>query len=257
MLWDTAHALADAARPIALKYFRTNNMSLDNKLEAGFDPVTRADKEIEQAMREILARERPDDGILGEEFPDVVSNSGWTWVLDPIDGTRGFISGTPTWGVLIAVNQGAEPTLGMIDQPYTGERFCGGDGSACLIRDGARVDIQTRQCKTLADAILFSTFPEVGTTDEGAAFARVSQQCKLTRFGTDCYAYALLAAGQVDLVIEAGLNAYDIQGPMAVVQGAGGIVTNWQGSTAENGGQVIAAGNAEIHAAALEILNAR
>ncbi|MBL4750393.1 MAG: histidinol-phosphatase [Amylibacter sp.] len=253
-LFLVAHALADAARPIAMKYFRSPDQGLENKLEQGFDPVTIADKSIEREMRCILAKRRPDDGIMGEEYEDVTGTSGLTWVLDPIDGTRAFISGTPTWGVLIGLDAGQGPILGIVDQPFTDERFAGGFGAASWAHGGQTRDIRARKCAGLSDAVLFTTSPEIGTQDEADAFNRVSQACKLTRYGTDCYAYALLAAGHIDLVIEAGLNAYDIQGPIGVVQNAGGIVTNWQGGPAHMGGQVIAAGDARSHAAALILL---
>ena len=253
-LLDVAAELADAARPIALKHFRKPSLNVENKLNDGFDPVTIADKAIEQVMRRILAVRRPDDSILGEEYADVIGSTGLTWLLDPIDGTRSFICGTPTWGVLIGLDAGQGPILGIVDQPFTGERFAGGLGAASLTRDGKTNAIKVRKCKELRDAVLFTTFPEVGTPDERAAFEAVSKQCKLTRYGTDCYAYALLAAGQIDLVIEAGLNAFDIQGPMAVVQNAGGIVTNWQGGAAHMGGTAIAAGDAHVHAQALALL---
>jgi histidinol phosphatase-like enzyme (inositol monophosphatase family) len=254
-LWDVAHALADAARPIALQYFRSPDQGLENKLERGFDPVTVADKSIEREMRSILAKRRPDDGIMGEEYDDTVGTTGLTWVLDPIDGTRGFISGTPTWGVLIGLDAGKGPVLGIVDQPFTGERFFGGFGAASWARAGQTHAIAVRKCASVSDATLFTTMPDIGTAEEVAAFQRVSAQAKLTRYGTDCYAYALLAAGQIDLVIEAGLNAFDIQGPMGVVQNAGGIVTDWQGGPAHMGGQVIAAGDARVHLEALDILN--
>ena len=254
-LWDVAHALVDAARPIALQYFRTTEQNLENKLADGFDPVTIADKAIEKKMRSILAERRPDDGILAEEYENVTGTTGLTWVLDPIDGTRGFISGTPTWGVLIAVDAGDGPILGIIDQPYIGERFFGGFGKASLLHQSQERDLKVRKCANLSDAVVFTTFPEVGTDEEGIAFKRVANQTKLTRYGMDCYAYALLAAGQIDLVIEAGLNPYDIQGPIAVVEAAGGIVTDWQGGRAHGGGQVIAASDKHVHEQALKLLN--
>jgi len=249
-----AEEMADAARAVTLRYFRTD-MAVDNKETNGFDPVTAADREAEQAMRAVLAKRRPDDAIYGEEFGKSAGSTGLTWVLDPIDGTRAFISGAPSWGVLIGLDAGQGPVLGVVDQPYIGERFIGGFGKADMARGEACREIKTRPCAGLSDAILMTTFPEVGTKAEGAAFAAVSAQCKLTRFSLDCYAYAMLAIGQIDLVIEAGLNAYDVQGPIGVVQGAGGLVTDWQGGPAHNGGQIIAAGDARAHAAALEILN--
>ena len=250
----TAHALADAARIATLAHFRTADLSADTKEAARFDPVTVADRESELAMRAVLAARRPQDGILGEEFAATQGTSGLTWVLDPIDGTRGYLSGTPTWGVLISVRDADGVLYGLIDQPYIGERFEGGLGIARMQGPmGARV-LRTRPPRPLGDAILFSTFPEVGTDDEGAAFRRVVPQVRLVRYGTDCYAYALLAAGQIDLVIEAGLQAYDVQAPIAVITAAGGIVTGWDGAPCLNGGRVLAAANAQVHAAAMALL---
>ncbi len=248
------HLLADAARRETLKYFRTTDLSTDNKVADGYDPVTVADRAAERAMLDILAQERPDDAVLGEEYGAVSGTSGLTWVLDPIDGTRGFVSGTPTWGVLIAVGDADGPFFGIIDQPYIGERFIGGPGLATVTGPTGTHKLQTRKSRDLSEATVFTTFPEVGTKAEGAAFAQVSQKARLTRYGTDCYAYALVAAGQVDLVIEASLQAYDLQAPIAVVQAAGGIVTDWQGGPAHNGGRALAAANPEIHAQALEML---
>ncbi len=251
---EVAEMMADAARAAILPYFRQANLDTQNKLEAGFDPVTVADREAEKAMRAVLAAHRPDDGIWGEEFGKTPGRTGLTWVLDPIDGTRAFISGTPTWGVLIAVGDQDGPTTGIIDQPYIGERFVGSSGVAFSTGPQGQSQLGTRSTASLDQAFLFTTFPEVGTTKEATAFRAVADQVKLTRYGMDCYAYALLAAGQIDLVIEAGLNAYDIQAPIAVIHAAGGIVTDWQGNPAHEGGQVLAAANAEIHAAALNIL---
>ncbi len=249
-----AHALADAARPVTLAHFRASALAADNKVTAGFDPVTVADRGAEKAMREVLARERPDDAILGEEFGHQSGTTGLTWVLDPIDGTRGYISGTPTWGVLISVANAEGPVFGLIDQPYIGERFAGGFGVAELQGPAGLSVLQCRVARPLAQATVLTTFPEVGNAQEGAAFHAVASRAQLTRYGMDCYAYALLAAGQVDLVIEAGLNAYDIQAPIAVIEAAGGIVTDWTGGPAHEGGRAIAAANAEIHAEALAIL---
>lgn len=255
-LWQVALDLSRLVAPIGLKYFRALGLGVDNKLTDGFDPVTAADREIEKAIRQRLAEVRPDDAILGEEFGPKAGTSGLTWVIDPIDGTRAFIAGMPTWGTLIAVGPQSGPRLGLVSQPYIDECFIGGFGRAALIRAGQTSPIAVRSCSDLDQAVLFTTFPEVGTKAEEAAFRRVSAQCKLTRYGTDCYAYALLAAGQVDLVIEAGLNAYDIQGPLAVIEAAGGIVTDWTGGPAHQGGQVIAAGDARTHQAALKLLKA-
>lgn len=253
---EIAHLLADAARIAILPYFRRPDLEARNKQTDGFDPVTAADREAELAMRAVLARHRPDDGIWGEEFGRKPGRSTRTWVLDPIDGTRGFISGTPTWGVLIALSGADGPILGIIDQPYTGERFVGSPDVAEMTGPMGASALITRTTSSLDQAILFTTFPEVGTAADQAGFTAVSHKVKLTRYGMDCYAYALLAAGQIDLVIEAGLNAYDIQGPIAVIEAAGGIVTDWQGGAAHQGGRALAAANRPLHAAALEILRA-
>ncbi len=253
-LIGTAEALADTARATILPHFRRHDLTSDNKLEGGFDPVTIADRNAEAAMLDVLAERRPDDAILGEEFGAKPGTSGLTWVLDPIDGTRGFISGTPTWGVLIAVGGSDGPVLGVIDQPYIGERFVGGLGEARMTGPTGECALRTRDTGSLADAILFTTFPEIGTRTEGAAFRALSAGVKLTRYGMDCYAYALVAAGQIDLVVEAGLHAYDVQAPIAVIEAAGGIVTDWQGGPVHMGGRVLAAANAGIHADALKVL---
>lgn len=249
-----AEALADSARAETLRYFRTSELVADNKLAAGFDPVTEADCAAERAMRAVLAKLRPEDAILGEEYGKQAGTSGLTWVLDPIDGTRAYLSGTPTWGVLIAVDAGQGPVLGVIDQPHIGERFMGGFGRAWVDGPRARAPLRTRVARPLSEAILFSTFPEVGTEEERMAFHRLAGQVRLTRYGTDCYAYALVAAGQIDLVVEAGLQTYDVQAPIAVIEAAGGVVTDWRGRPAHGGGRVLAAANAAIHAEALAIL---
>ncbi|MEL6639937.1 MAG: histidinol-phosphatase [Pseudomonadota bacterium] len=253
-LLRVAHLAADAARPVTLRYFRQPGLLAENKDKTRFDPVTEADRAAEKAMRAVIAKERPDDGIIGEEFGVTPGRSGFTWIFDPIDGTRGYIAGTPTWGVLVSVADQTGPLLGIIDQPYIGERFVGGFASAKCAGPAGDQPLKCRATASLADATIMTTFPEVGTPAEGRAFHAVAREAKLTRYGMDCYGYALVASGQVDLVIEAGLQPYDIHAPIAVVEAAGGIVTNWQGGAAHHGGQVIAAGNREIHAAALAIL---
>ncbi|MEL6585996.1 MAG: histidinol-phosphatase [Pseudomonadota bacterium] len=252
-LRQVAYRMADAARRVTLQHFRTP-IDVTSKTD-GFDPVTIADQDAEAAMRAILAEARPDDGILGEEAAAVAGTSGLTWVLDPIDGTRGFISGTPTWGVLIALQDGTGPIYGLIDQPFIGERFEGDGSGALWSRGELSRPLSTRRTATLAEATILTTFPEVGTPAEGAAFHRVAAQCRLTRYGMDCYGYALLAAGHVDLVIEAGLQPYDIAAPIAVVQAAGGVLTDWSGAAAHGGGTAIAAATPALHTAALELLS--
>ena len=193
-LVEVAHALADAARGPVLKHFRSDELTADNKLAGGFDPVTIADRESEAAMRAVLAKMRPADGILGEEAERIEGTSGLTWVLDPIDGTRAFISGAPVFGVLIALHDGTRPILGVIDQPYIGERFIGVPGAetpgADLLRGDTGRSLHTRS-RALAEATLLSTFPEVGSAKDRQGFEAVRDRAKLTRYGLDCYGYAL------------------------------------------------------------------
>ncbi len=253
-LHGVAARMADAARDAILPYFRQVGLATETKETHEFDPVTEGDRAGERAMRAVLADLRPEDGILGEEYGAEAGTSGLTWTLDPIDGTRGFISGTPTWGVLISLSDSEGPFLGVIDQPYIGERFVGGLGTAHVDGPLGRAAMRVKTTKALAEATILTTFPEVGTPEDGAAFARVAGQCKLTRYGMDCYGYALLAAGQVDLVIEAGLAPYDICAPIAVVEAAGGIITDWEGGPVHDGGRSLAAATPELHAAAMAFL---
>jgi myo-inositol-1(or 4)-monophosphatase len=252
-LWDTAIAVADAGRAETLPRFRTA-LEVESK-RADFDPVTEADRAAEAAMRRVIVSRRPHDAVLGEEEDDRHGTTGLTWVLDPIDGTRGFVSGTPVWGVLTALSDAEGPRLGVIDQPFTGERWEGGAGRALWSRGGESRPLGVRGTRRFEEATLLSTFPEIGTGEEREAFARVASRVRLVRYGLDCYAYGLLALGQVDLVIEAGLQPYDIAAPIAVVRAAGGIVTDWNGGPAHYGGRAVAAATPELHAAALELLH--
>lgn len=251
---EIAQRAADAAREAILPFFRSRDLVQHNKVQSGFDPVTEADRAAEEAIRAIVREARPQDSILGEEFGFYSGTSGLTWVLDPIDGTRGFISGTPTWGVLIAVSDAEGPFYGLIDQPYIGERFIGSPIVARMSGPHGSSMLATRATQDLSEATVFTTFPELGTEADARAFRAVADRAKLTRYGMDCYAYALLAAGQIDLVIEAELQPYDIQAPIAVIKAAGGIVTDWAGGPAHNGGTALAAANAEIHAQAMSVL---
>jgi histidinol phosphatase-like enzyme (inositol monophosphatase family) len=259
VLLATAHALADAAGNVIRPYFR-KAIAVDNKAAKGFDPVTIADKAAEQAMRALIAKLHPDHGIIGEEFDDVAGDGRYNWILDPIDGTRAFISGYPLWGTLIGLIDGAKPLAGMMDQPYTRERFWaapGGRTKGARFRgpDGKECAIATRACPKLADAVLACTSPDMFTTPaERAGFDNVSKRTKLTRFGGDCYAYCMLAAGHVDLVIEASLKSVDIMPLVPIIEAAGGVVTTWDGGSAIRGGAIIAAGDANLHAAAMKLL---
>ena len=258
-LTDLACRLADAAGAASLPHFRTRGLDTGNKKDdGGFDPVTIADRAAEAAIRAILATERPDDSILGEEQAATSGSSGLTWVIDPIDGTRAFISGLPTWGTLIALDDGKTGRIGIVDQPHIGERFVGvnshGSKRAWLTHRGATHPITTRKCPDLAAATLFTTTPDMFAPREWEGYRKVEARVRLARYGVDCYAYALVALGHVDLVIEAALNSYDIAGPAALIQAAGGIVTDWTGGDCRWGGRAIAAGDPAVHAQAIEIL---
>jgi len=251
-----ANRLADSAAHETLRFFRSDKLQSNNKIkDGGFDPVTVADRNAEKSMREILQNLRPLDSIIGEEFGTKHGQNDLSWVLDPIDGTRAYICGATSWGTLIGIERDGHPVFGIIDQPYLGERFIGGLGLSELKTNSSTSPLKTRRSNMLDEAILLTTFPEIGTAQERLSFEKVRDNVKLTRYGLDCYGYALLALGQVDLVIEAGLNRYDISAPIAVVEAAGGIVTNWQGGSIHDGGQVIAAGDRAIHAQAVELLN--
>jgi histidinol phosphatase-like enzyme (inositol monophosphatase family) len=253
---DTANAMADAAREVILPRFRSNTLIAENKSLHSFDPVTDADKDAEKVMISELKKRRPTDGVFGEEFGELNGESLYRWVLDPIDGTRAFIAGAPTWGVLISLEKlGAGPIFGIIDQPYIGERFFGGLGLAEYKRRDESIELLTSNVDEIENAILLSTFPEIGTEKDRKAFERVSENVKLTRYGLDCYGYALVAMGTADLVIEAGLSTYDIQAPACVIEAAGGVVTDWDGKTVINDGRIIAASNEKLHKKALERLN--
>ncbi len=253
-LITTANKLADSAREAIMPLFRTNQLDTISKETLRFDPVTKADKLAELAMRKVLKKIRPEDGIIGEEFKNIEGKSGLTWVLDPIDGTKAFISGTPTWGVLIALSDTEGPFLGIIDQPYISERFIGGLGKATCIGPSGKRLLKTSIVNNLKDSTLFTTFPEIGGEKDYRGFRAVHDRVKLVRYGMDCYAYGLLAAGQIELVIEANLQTYDIQAPIAVIEASGGVVTNWLGTSAHSGGQVVAAANVELLNEVLPIL---
>lgn len=253
-----ASRCADAAGAAIRPHFRQNPATDDKTGDAvgQFDPVTVADKAAEEAIRALIDKERPDDAILGEEFGVREGTSGATWVIDPIDGTRAFIAGMPTWGTLIGYHDGAKPAIGIMDQPFVGDRFIGWPGGAALLRGDKVTPLKTRTCSTLSDAIFACTTPELFTTPhEQSAYDTLLRETKMLRLGTDCYAYCLLAHGFIDIVLEAGLKPFDIQALIPIVEGAGGKVTDWNGNSAENGGQVLAAGDPRLHEQVLKLLH--
>lgn len=247
-----AHALADAARPIAARYFRTG-IAVDDKSDES--PVTAADREAETAMRELLERHVPDHGVFGEEHGAVRTDAEYVWVLDPIDGTKAFITGLPLFGTLIGLFHRGKPVLGIIDQPIMGERWLGVEGQRSTL-NGA--PITTRACVRLGSAYMYSTAPGMFPDAYAAPHAALAGKVKLFRWGGDCYAYGLLAAGHVDLVVEASLKLYDFAALIPVIQGAGGLITDWTGRPLDmsSDGAVLAAGDAAVHRAAMDVLAA-
>ena len=240
-----AHRLADAAGEVIRPHFRNHHGIDDKPTMDVFDPVTEADRGAEAAMRALIEAEHPDHAVYGEEYGAVWAadiGQRFTWVLDPIDGTRSFIGGFPTWGTLIALHDlevdGGRPVIGILDQPVLGERFVGsivGDNQGAWLNDAP---LSVRPCTGLEDAILYATTPDM--------FAQP---------GEHCYAYGMMAHGHNDLIIEAGMQPYDIQALIPIVEGAGGIVTNWHGNPAYDAGQILAAGDRRVHEAAIGLLN--
>ena len=254
-LLAAAHALADRAGAVILPHFRTGFV-IDHKGGDLFDPVTAADRTAEMAIREALAEIYPSHGIIGEEYGALRADADYCWVVDPIDGTRAFIVGQPLWGTLIGLKRGGEPLLGLMDQPFVGERFFSGEHEAFIRHGGTTRPMRTRSCPKLREALLTSSGPDLFVTeDEKDRFATLAAAVRLRRFGGDCYNYCLLALGQIDLVVEAGLKSYDILPLMPIIERAGGIVTTWDGGEAKDGGRILAAGDRRLHEAALKVLS--
>jgi len=250
-----AHRLADASGAAIRPYFR-QRVDITNKLADGFDPVTEADKGGERAIRAILDAERPQDAILGEEYGEKPGTSGWRWVLDPVDGTRCFITGRHEWGSLIALEKDGTPLLGILDQPVLGERFIGVGGKAALHQAGKVTPLKVRACARLEDATLCATDPSAYmTVPQQAGFDRVKAQARLTRYHGDCYIFAMLAMGFIDVIVEGAFRRWDVAALMPLVEGAGGLITNWQGAPWRDGDALVASGDARIHAQAIALLN--
>ncbi|WP_312412469.1 histidinol-phosphatase [Shinella sp.] len=245
--------LAEAAKKETLPRFRVG-ADVVNKEAGGFDPVTEGDRAAETAIRALIEQHFPEHGILGEEHGSVGLDREYVWVIDPIDGTRAFISGVPVWGTLIGLYRNGDAVMGMVDQPFTGERYFA-DGKAAHYAgpDGSKT-LATRSCPSLADAIMFTTSPHLFTGGGRDRFEAVQDKVRLFRYGVDCYAYALLAAGHVDLVVECGLKPYDVGGLIPVIEQAGGIITAWDGGPAERGGEIIAAGSRAVYDEAIALL---
>lgn len=250
-----AHELADASGRVILPHFR-RPIAVENKAGAGgFDPVTAADRAAERIISRMIRQQWPEHGMVGEEFGDRAGTSSLKWIVDPIDGTRSFIMGMPIWGTLIGLVDGDKPMLGMMDQPFTRERVWSAEqGAYWRTGDGRPRRIATRACSKVADAVLTTTHPDLLEADELESFQRVKAVARMTRYGGDCYSYCLLAAGLVDLVIEAGLKPFDVAALVPIVERAGGRISTWDGAPAGNGGRVIAAATPRLHAEAMRLL---
>jgi myo-inositol-1(or 4)-monophosphatase len=255
-----AHELADTSGPVILKYFRKAT-PVENKARGGgaFDPVTKADRGAEKAIVQALAARFPEHGVVGEEFGAKAGVSAYQWVIDPIDGTRSFIIGSPLWGTLIGLLRDGKPIFGLMDQPFTRERFWSGDRAAYHSTGGGRpTRLKTRGCARIEDAVVTSTHPDLFEGSEQAtALKRLKETARLTRYGGDCYNYCLLAAGFIDIVLEPGLKPYDIVALIPIIERAGGRVTTWTGEDGSSGGDILASGDARLHDAALELINKR
>ena len=253
-LVDFLDHLAQASGEAILPFFRSHLAVSDKAGKGAFDPVTEADRAAELVIRREIKAHFPSHGILGEEFGSDATDAEFVWVVDPIDGTRAFICGLPVWGTLIGLKRNNTPVLGLMHQPYTREMFFGDGAKAWLKGPQGERKLMTRRTTDLAEATLMTTTPALFTGAKRAAYDRVETQVKLARYGTDCYAYAMLAAGNVDLVIETGLQPYDIVALIPVIEGAGGVITNWAGEPATEGGDVVAAANRQLHEKALRSL---
>ncbi|AJY44648.1 histidinol-phosphatase [Martelella endophytica] len=251
---DFFNRLADAARAETLPRFRSQ-LAVDNKYEVGFDPVTEGDRAAETAIRALIAREFPDHGILGEEHGASGLDREHVWVIDPIDGTRAFIAGLPVWGTLIGFYRGGRAVMGLMDQPFTGERYFADGRQSHYLGPGGPRTLATSRTEALEEAILFTTSPRIIAAEKLARYDRLEARCRLARYGTDCYAFSLVAGGFADIAIESGLKPYDIAALIPLIEQAGGVVTTWDGGRPEQGGDVIAAANPALHARALAVLN--
>ena len=255
-LEDFALDLARTAGGIAQAHFR-RAYTVENKDAHGFDPVTSADRAIERVLRASIVERYPDHGIVAEEEGVRPARSAYTWFIDPIDGTRAFMTGSPLWGTLVGLTHHEVPLFGLLSQPVLEEIFIGAPSGSWLIKADRRDRLKSRACKSLADAALASTHPDMFKDATATAFHDLTRQCLFHRFGGDCYNYAMLAAGFIDLVVESQLKPFDIVPLIPILEGAGCVVTDWLGRRPMSGGSVVAACTRELHAAALATLTAQ
>ena len=233
-------------------------MVVDNKAaDGGYDPVTAADRAAERVIRKLVRARYPEHGFEGEEYGSEGPDARWRWVVDPIDGTRSFVLGMPTWGTLIGLYCDGEPVLGLMDQPFTGERFWAAGSGAASFRggDGKLRRIKARACPSIDAALMMTTHPELFASGaENRGFLRVKDKVRACRYGGDCYSYCLLAAGHVDVIVEAGLKPYDIAALIPIIDRAGGRITTWDGGSPAQGGRIVACGDPALHEQVLAIL---
>ena len=252
---DFARALAKASGEAILPLFRTG-AKVDNKSSEGFDPVTEADRAAEQAMRRMIETQFPDHGIIGEEFGPKPARSDFCWVLDPIDGTRAFICGLPVWTTLIALKHGGTPVVGVMNQPFIGELFIGGPYGSWSEHHSGRRPLKVRPASKLKDASLATVAPELYRSPrQQAVLARMKRETRMIRYGGDAYFFALLAAGFIDVAMDADLKPYDIAALVPIIEGAGGVVSTWEGMPPAEGGDVIAAASPALHTEALRLMH--
>lgn len=245
--------LAEAAAVETLPRFRSA-AAITNKLSEGFDPVTEADREAERVIRALINAEYPGHGILGEEHGAENESSRHRWIIDPIDGTRAFIAGVPVWGTLIGLTEDGKAVAGVMSQPFTGELFWANDEGSNYEGPGGPRPLRVRPVTSLAEAVLFTTTPSLFSGDARKRYDELERRVRLARYGTDCYAFAMLAAGHADIVADPGLQPYDIAALIPIIEKAGGVITTFEGGRAENGGDILAAATPELHAAARAIL---
>jgi myo-inositol-1(or 4)-monophosphatase len=252
---DFARTLAKIAGDAILPLFRTRS-SIDNKSAEGFDPVTEADRAGERVMRRMIAERFPDHGIIGEEFAPKPARSRFQWVLDPVDGTRAFICGLPVWTTLIALTERSRPVLGLVSQPFIGETFIGGPFGSWSEHRSIQHRLNVRPAEVLKNAVLTTVAPELyRTARQRAVLDLMRARTRMIRYGGDAYFFALLAAGSIDIAIDANLKPYDIAALIPIIEGAGGIVSTWEGSDAAEGGDIIAAASPGLHAEALRLMH--
>jgi histidinol phosphatase-like enzyme (inositol monophosphatase family) len=243
--------LASVAAAVTLPYFRGDNAEENKAGPGSFDPVTQADREAEAAIRQLIGERYPDHGVIGEEYGEDRPDAEYVWVLDPVDGTRAFIAGLPLWTTLIALRHQGEPIVGGISQPYIGELFMGGPSGAVLMSRGTTTPLKVRPCERLTDAIIATTDPDIFSGPELGAWTQVRAAARLARLGCDAYAYAMVAAGRIDMVAESSLKPWDWSALVPVVEAAGGQVTDWRGGPPNDNGQIIAVGDPRVREQAL------